>query len=337
MTVFRSEVAPGGVHRFDATGPTGDLKPGPLNVADDLFLIMLDDAKGQLRVHPRVAGYALAGALLAELCQERHITLDRLRVQVVLDQPLPADAALRRTLGLLLVEPEQVGVASWVEYLATTALDRVSRQLESAGWNLRTPHRRMGGTRVRYEPKDRNAVFWRASRLPTVLVAEPAWRDLVLFGLVEAAGFAATLLGGCASPPAPERLTSESRPGWESVASPAPDPECAGLPVVPGGQHPGRGAPLPPVRLPGDRKPVRPERLHRLDVADVEATRPETQHPTPPEPRAGRSPAGAGVGHAWKPRPHPAPPQVRGVLSRPAPPEPPEAETRVGRPESKGH
>lgn len=184
------------------------MSAGPPTLAADLLLIMLDDSSGKLRVHPRVAGYALAGALLVELWATRRITMDNLQISIALDQRLPADDLLRTTLGWLLTEPEEVGVTSWVEALAATALDRVAHQLVRSGWIRRVGRRRLTGSGAVYEPVDQNRMFWRAGRLVTVLASEPQWSDALLFALIDAAGFTPGLLLNVASPPSRTHLGS---------------------------------------------------------------------------------------------------------------------------------
>ena len=176
-------------------------------MAADLMLIMLDDASGDLRVHPRVAGYALAGALLVELWWQGRLTVGDRQIAVVADQLLPGDALLRRTLGCLLAAPDQVGVTSWIDAIATTALDRVGDQLERAEF-IRRVARRRGS--VRFEAVDRQRVFWRPSRLLLMLGRQPTWPDIFLFALVDAAGLAEGLLAQAAYPPPPERIRTLS-------------------------------------------------------------------------------------------------------------------------------
>ena len=194
-----------GAHRADLPGGRGALGSEPPTLAADLFLIMLDDLSGKLRVHPRAAGYALAGALLVELWMKNRITLDKFQVIVKPDQALPENDLLRRTLGWLLTEPEQVGVTSWVEAMSAPALDHVADQVERAGWIRRVERRRPGAGPL-YESVDRNRVFWRTGRLTSALTGEWEWPDAFLFVLVDAAGFTTGLFRNTASPPSRDHL-----------------------------------------------------------------------------------------------------------------------------------
>ncbi|MBT8228529.1 MAG: GPP34 family phosphoprotein [Dactylosporangium sp.] len=179
----------------------------PPTMAADLMLIVLDDASGKLRVQPRVASYALAGALLVELWLTRHLVLGNLRLEVRPAQPIPEDALLRRTLGWLLCEPEQAELTCWIEALAASTLDRVADQLESAGWICRAGRHRGGS---RYDPVDRNRVFWRRGRLTTALASQPQWTDLLLFALVDAVGLGSGVLDNAVRRPSRDQVRTWS-------------------------------------------------------------------------------------------------------------------------------
>ncbi|MBT8226476.1 MAG: GPP34 family phosphoprotein [Dactylosporangium sp.] len=195
----------GAHHRRPQDSPLGE---EPSSLAADLFLIMLDDASGRLRVHPRIVGFCLVAALLVELWMGGHLVLARGRVSVVGGRPLPEDALLRGTLGWLLTDPDQAECRPWVEALAATAVDRMARHLEAGGWIRLVERRRLTGQAVVYEPIDRNRVFWRTGRLTSALANGPTWSDVFLFVLVDAAGFTPALLVDSASPPTRERLTA---------------------------------------------------------------------------------------------------------------------------------
>ncbi|MBN1174908.1 MAG: GPP34 family phosphoprotein [Micromonosporaceae bacterium] len=190
---------PWGAHRADR-----DPSSNRLCLPNDLLLIFLDDFTSKLRVHPRAAGYALAGAILLDLLATKRITITDQHLAVGMHQPPPADDLLRHTWGLLMATPEQTDVTFWVEHLAPTALDRVVERLEATGW-IRRCRAVMGGTR--YEARDRNAVSWRRGRLIcAVCDAQPPVEDVMLYVLVEAAGFVRALLDNAVRVPTPEHL-----------------------------------------------------------------------------------------------------------------------------------
>lgn len=192
----------------DARHRYSDLESGPLTLAGDLLLIMLDDATGRLRVRPRIASYALGGALLVEWWVAERDIPDRPRPwsrRVVVPGPLPSDDPVWTRGGL------EWTVREWVESLATIAVDTVADWLVGAGWVRR--ERRMGltGRREVLTPVRRNAAFWRPGRLATALTETPeeqvAGEDLTLAALLDAVGFAAQSVGSFRPWMDPGRLT----------------------------------------------------------------------------------------------------------------------------------
>jgi hypothetical protein len=105
--------------RVDWPAGGGMLGEEPPTMAADLMLIMMDDSSGKLRVQPRVASYALAGALLVELWLTGRVDLGNLRLAVTPAQRLPDDPVLRMT--LMAATEEQVVTR---EALATSARSR---------------------------------------------------------------------------------------------------------------------------------------------------------------------------------------------------------------------
>ena len=196
-----------GAHRVDRLAGGGTVDGNPPTLAADLMLIMLDGSSGRLRVDRQTVSYALAGALLVELWLTGRITLERCRVVSVPDRPLPTDDLLRRTLGWLLTEPDHAEVGPWIEALASSALDLVAEQLERSGW-IRRVDRHLSAAGVIYEPVDRLRVVWRSDRLVSVLAGDPQWPDLLLFVLVDAAGFTSRLLRTSGRPPSRDRLVA---------------------------------------------------------------------------------------------------------------------------------
>lgn len=183
-----------------------DLDTQPPNLAADLLLLLIDEATGKLRTHPRVAGVAVAGALLLELCLGELVTVLPVAesqvstIKVSTDRVLPADPVLRCVVGHLLTEPEPVPVMDWIEYLAPIGLEQVSRQLERAGWVRRSTGRRHA---MVLEPVNRNTVFWRPGRLCEAIGTAPSWLDVALLALVDAVGITPMVLAmAVAAPPA---------------------------------------------------------------------------------------------------------------------------------------
>lgn len=94
-------------------------------LADEFFLIALDDRTGRLRLSSKVFGLGAAGALLGELLLEEREG-DRLRV---LSQRPPGDALTHGTLDRLLTETVAHPVRTWLVFLARTATEQVADRL----------------------------------------------------------------------------------------------------------------------------------------------------------------------------------------------------------------
>lgn len=185
---------PFGVARHRLGGASEELAPGPLTLSGDLFLILLDDVTGRLRVRPRIAGYAISGALLVELWWTGQVAVEAERVRV-LDRGLPEDPLSRRLVGWMMTEPARTNIAEWVECLATVAVDAVADELVIASWIRRERRMGLAGRREVFVPVSRNAVFWRAGRLAAELAGGPTATDLALIGLLDAVGVAAQTVG----------------------------------------------------------------------------------------------------------------------------------------------
>jgi hypothetical protein len=159
---------------------------GPL--ADDFFLLAHDNVTGRPRLHPRVIGIGLAGALLAEL-----ILLGRTDVRagalVVVDDRRLTDPLLAGLLGRVRGErrPHQVG--AWLSFLAPGVEDEVAQRAAGKGLLVRVGQRglRRGN---RWAPADSAAATWPAARLRMLLTrTEPmAIGDVSLAGLALACG-----------------------------------------------------------------------------------------------------------------------------------------------------
>jgi hypothetical protein len=163
-------------------------------LADDLFLIMLDDASGRLRVQPRIAGYGLAGGLLVELWLAGHVAVDPERVRVVSGTPV-RDSLLAWALTGVTSQRVPGEVACWLEFLAATSIDGIVDRLVGSGWIRRQGRRGLFGRREVFAAVNRNAVFWRAGRLSNDLSRTPSWEDLFLTGLLDAMGTVNQILG----------------------------------------------------------------------------------------------------------------------------------------------
>lgn len=161
----------------------------PYLLADDLFLVALNDATGRPRLQTRILGAALAGALLGELVIGQHLTVHDGRPYPTTSHP-PPDALQHTTLEQLRAEPHH-DLRTWVIYLARDAEADVARRLTVARVIQARDARRLFGRPVTtYQPTDQAQAPWRPVRLARLLRTSPYldWQDRALAGLVAATG-----------------------------------------------------------------------------------------------------------------------------------------------------
>jgi hypothetical protein len=164
-------------------------------LADELFCVAHDDRTGRARLHPRVLGLGLAAGLLGELVLFERIDIRDGGLNVVRRDP-PPGAAAHATLALLLAQPQHRDVRTWLAFLAETSVESVVGRLVLAGLWRREERRRLGRTRISFEPVDANAVVWRAIRLARVLTSGQPMSvpDAVLAGLIAVTGLTEVVL-----------------------------------------------------------------------------------------------------------------------------------------------
>lgn len=160
---------------------------GTGRLADDLYLMSVDDRTGKGLLAPRAAGMGLAAALLTELVAEQRV---RVMPEVVLvSDPTPLrDALLTDVLGRLVNEPEPHEPREWLTYLGLTAADEVAARLGDAGYLQQAP-RRWGRARS-WIPVSPDAAYMPVNRALRAL--NPRYRlalyNAALVALADAAG-----------------------------------------------------------------------------------------------------------------------------------------------------
>jgi hypothetical protein len=168
-------------------------------LADDLFLLAHDEVSGKPRLHPRVVGLGLAGALLGEL-----VLFGRADVRadadgryfVVVTDPGPIDDPLAdAVLGQVRADGRPRTVRAWLGYLAQTASHNVGERLGAAGTLART-HSRVPRRGSRWTPTDLTTAAWPATRLRMLLTkSEPVTvPDAALAGFALACGLSQQIL-----------------------------------------------------------------------------------------------------------------------------------------------
>lgn len=162
-------------------------------LADDLFLLAHNDMTGKPRLHPRVAGIALAGALLGELALFGRVDIHPGSVVVVNPRPIP-DRLADRVLRQVEADRQASPVGTWLARLAPTANDRVAGRLAEAG--LLNKSRSGLLRRETWAPTDMAAAAWPVTRLRSLLTKfEPLTvPDATLAGFTIACGLVQQVL-----------------------------------------------------------------------------------------------------------------------------------------------
>jgi hypothetical protein len=137
-------------------------------IADDLFKAAHDDW-GKPLLHRRVAGLALAAALLAELLATGFVTIDDGVVHPMAAAE-PVDPVGALVVAQVRAEPDELAVRDWLDFLAGTkfpggdAHAHVTRRLEQTR-HIRVEKRGLIRRSTRYVPLDGNDFAWPLARL----------------------------------------------------------------------------------------------------------------------------------------------------------------------------
>ncbi|WP_345638685.1 GOLPH3/VPS74 family protein [Rugosimonospora acidiphila] len=163
--------------------------PPRLWLADDFWLIAHHDSTGRPRLGPVALQLGAAGALLGELVLSKRIVVAGGQVRVVAPA-VPSDAVACRIVDQLLTEPEHE-LRTWLRHLSHDADRTVAARLVRAGLVVKGGDRRLFRTAAAYRPVDSSYAFWRSVRLKHLLAdgrGQPDWSDVLLAGLIHAAG-----------------------------------------------------------------------------------------------------------------------------------------------------
>jgi hypothetical protein len=169
-------------------GPSDRVDRWPL-IADDLFKAVHDDW-GKPLLHRRVAGLALAAALLAELLHTGFVTIDD-GVVHPMAAAKPVDPVGTLVMAQVRAEPDELAVRDWLDFLASTkfpggdAYAHVTRRLEQTR-HVRVEKRGLIRRSTRCVPLDGSDFAWPLARLAGSLRRHerlPAF-DVFLGGLI---------------------------------------------------------------------------------------------------------------------------------------------------------
>jgi Golgi phosphoprotein 3 GPP34 len=162
----------------------------PVSIADDLFLVALDERTGRIRLHPRALGLGLAAALLAELALLDHVTYAPSgQIKVSSGMATPAAVHHARMCDQLAAEPDHP-VPTWLSYFAQTAPDVVAARLVARGFLRKEASRGILRSKEAYLATDGSALAWRTLRMANIIGKRDVrnWEDGVLVTLLDATG-----------------------------------------------------------------------------------------------------------------------------------------------------
>jgi hypothetical protein len=171
-----------------------------LTLADEIVVLMLDDAAGEIKPGClAVAGVAIAAGALMELALVGRIDTD-LESLFVVDRTLLGDALLDDILLEVAAEPRKQPSAWWIDQLSTRHADLVERVLGRlvASGILKEEERRFLWvfSRRAYPPVSGREEREAKARLMSVLFNDevPDPRDTLLLGLAKSTGVLAAIL-----------------------------------------------------------------------------------------------------------------------------------------------
>jgi len=167
----------------------------PISIADDLFLVALDERTGRIRLHPRALSLGLAGALLAELALLEHIFYSDGRIKVPSNVARPALPHHAVIVDQLAAEPQHP-VSTWLEFFAQSAPDVVAAGLVARGFLRKEISRGLMRIKETYMASDESALAWRTLRLVNIIGKRDvrSWEDGILISLLDSTALSSDVL-----------------------------------------------------------------------------------------------------------------------------------------------
>lgn len=164
-------------------------------IADDFYLIALDERTGRPRLNAKAMSLGLSAALLCELVLADHIGVKSNRIELAARRPPLEDPVLLRMLDHIVAEPNHP-VPVWLAFFAQTAAEAVGERLVGRGYMRSETSRGLLRSKESHVPTDLVALAWRSLRIAQVIAKRDVrtWEDLTLVGLLSATGLAALVL-----------------------------------------------------------------------------------------------------------------------------------------------
>ncbi|HEY1486536.1 MAG TPA: GPP34 family phosphoprotein [Micromonosporaceae bacterium] len=170
-------------------------RDAPISIADDLFLVALDERTGRVRLHHHALSLGLAAALLAELTLLDHVGYADGKIKVPSGDNAAVTAHHRTMVDQIAAEPDHP-VPIWLSFFAQTAPDVVAARLVARGFLRKEASRGLLRTKEAYFGTDESALAWRTLRLANVISRRDVrnWEDGMLVALLDATGLAEHVL-----------------------------------------------------------------------------------------------------------------------------------------------
>lgn len=162
-------------------------------IADDVFLMLLDERSGEPLAARRIAGLTVAAGMLAELVVSSCLTITPDGGVELLDAGWPPQDEIEAEVYKLIHESNAHPLRTWVDYLALESWDRVGRRLAHDDVVQVVARRRLMSKRIAYVPKESSAVLAPVVRISLRLTGEVPGEELTLLdltsiGLIAVAG-----------------------------------------------------------------------------------------------------------------------------------------------------
>lgn len=167
----------------------------PIAIADDFYLMALDERTGRPRLHNRAMGLGLAAGLLCELVIDERLTVKNDRLIALVRPDGAGDPIHVRMLEHVHAEPDH-DLAVWLSFFAQSAVDAVADRLVGLGYLTVEMTRGLLKSKPVYVPVDMVQVSWRSLRIEQVIArgSVPEWPECALVGLLCATGLIEPIL-----------------------------------------------------------------------------------------------------------------------------------------------
>lgn len=167
----------------------------PIAIADDFYLMALDERSGRPRLHSRAMGLGLAAALLSELILADGLTVKSDRLEALRAPSDVVDPVHARMLEHVLAEPNH-DLTVWLSFFAKSAGDAVAERMVARGMLTVEMSRGLIKSKPVHVPLDMIQVSWRSLRIEQVIARGdiPGWPEIALVGLSCATGLIDSLL-----------------------------------------------------------------------------------------------------------------------------------------------